>query len=35
MQRPTSLTVIAWLLIVFGVFGVISQLLMGDNAIAQ
>ena len=35
MQRPTSLTVIAWLLIVFGAFGVISQLLMGDNPIAQ
>ena len=35
MQRPTSLTVIAWLLIVFGAFGLISQLMMGDNPVAQ
>lgn len=26
MQRPTSLTIIGWLLIVFGVWGVIGQL---------
>lgn len=35
MQRPTSLTIIAWLLIVFGVFGLISQLMMGDNPVVQ
>jgi hypothetical protein len=35
MQRPTSLTIIGWLLIVFAVFGVISQLTMQGNPIAQ
>lgn len=35
MQRPTSLTVIGWLLIVFGAIGLIAQLTMGNNPVAQ
>ena len=35
MQRPTSLTVIGWLLIVFGAFGVLGQFMMQDNPVAQ
>lgn len=35
MQRPTSLTIIGWLLIVFAAFGLISQLMMQDNPVAQ
>lgn len=34
-QRPTSLTIIGWLLIVFAGFGLISQLTMQDNPVAQ
>lgn len=35
MQRPTSLTIIGWLLIVFAAFGLISQLTMQNNPVAQ
>lgn len=35
MERPTSLTIIGWLLIVFAVFGLINQMMMGDNPVAQ
>ena len=35
MQRPTSLTIIGWLLIVFGAFGLISQLTMQNNPAVQ
>jgi len=35
MARPTSLTVIGWLLIVMSLFGLISQLTMQDNPVAQ
>lgn len=35
MNRPTSLTIIGWLLIVMGIFGLISQLTMQDNPAVQ
>ncbi len=35
MQRPTSLTIIGWLLILFGAFGLISQLTMQNNPAVQ
>ena len=35
MQRPTSLTVIGWLLIVFGLFGLVGQMMGASNAAAQ
>lgn len=35
MQRPTSLTIIGWLLIVFAVFGLIGQVTMQDNPVTQ
>lgn len=34
-QRPTSLTIIGWLLIVFAAFGLIGQLTMQDNPVTQ
>jgi len=34
-QRPTSLTIIGWLLIIFAAFGLISQITMQDNPVAQ
>lgn len=33
-QRPTSLTIIGWLFIVFGAFGLIGQAMMRSNPIA-
>jgi len=33
-QRPTSMTVIGWLLIVFGTFGVIGMLMLPNNPVA-
>jgi hypothetical protein len=33
MQRPTSLTIIAWLLMVSGAFGVVSNWAMQDNPV--
>lgn len=33
-QRPTSLTIIGWLLIVFGAFGVLGTLMLPNNPIA-
>jgi hypothetical protein len=35
MQRPISLTLIAWLSIVVGVFGVIGQAMLPSNPMAQ
>ena len=35
MQRPTSLTIIGWLLIVFGALGLISQLMLPSDTMAQ
>jgi hypothetical protein len=35
MERPTSLTIIGWLLIIFGAFGVLAQLMMPSNPVAQ
>ena len=35
MNRPTSLTIIGWLLIAMGIFGLISQLTMQDNPAVQ
>lgn len=35
MQRPTSLTIIGWLLIIIAAFGLISQLTMQGNPVAQ
>ena len=35
MQRPTSLTVIGWLLIVFALFGLVGQMMVGSNTAAQ
>jgi hypothetical protein len=35
MQRPTSLTIIGWFLIVIAAFGLISQLTMQNNPMAQ
>jgi hypothetical protein len=34
MQRPTSLTIIGWVLIVFGTFGLLATLMMPANPIA-
>jgi hypothetical protein len=34
-QRPTSLTIIGWFLIVIAAFGLISQVTMQDNPVAQ
>ena len=34
MQRPTSLTVIGWILIVFGVFGLLATLMVTSNPVA-
>lgn len=35
MQRPTSLTIIGWFLIVMAAFGLVSQLTMQDNPVTQ
>lgn len=34
MQRPTSLTVIGWVLIIFGAFGVLGTLMLPANPVA-
>ncbi len=35
MQRPTSLTIIGWFLIVISAFGLVSQLTMRNNPVVQ
>lgn len=34
MQRPTSLTIVGWVLIIFGAFGVLGTLLLPANPVA-